>query len=598
VIKHMRMKGGVSFGSGTSNAGCGHPAAQQTAGDGRAGRNLTRQPSASSRNRLLNAGSYFCFGGLALSVATLLPSKAYALELYDSGNGVEISLNTTVSFSSFYRVNAPSKIEEQDPNSDDGDFNFQHGFVGNVFEILPVLDIKDGTFGAHFSGEYFVNTAYLQSNQNDSPATVNPYNVNSDGFARETVTSNGHNGKLLDAFVYDSAHFDGQTLTLKAGQQTLFWGQSLFYGTNGIAGGQAPIDVVSAQDLVNPQSQQIFLPVGQIVATYQPDDTYTLQAYYQYQWEPYSFQGVGSYFSTTDVVGPGNQRIVAIKGTTSSNGYYFYNTRALTPPSQNGQFGASVQAQYGNYDVGLFALRYDSKTPSVYETVGPYNIGDPNGPSIGPFRLVYPRDIQLYGASISTTIGATNVAGELSGRRNMNLVGGAAPITAGPGANYGNASSDPLYPVGNTLTGLASFIYGSPALRLVPGGVTLLGEVEYVKVLGVTANQAALAPGRTSSASAFDVEVTPAYFNVVPNLELQFPVSLSYNYAGNSQMDTTMNHGTGTVSAGITATYRQVWIASLNYVDYFGKPASASLEPNASFFSDRGYVTFNIQCSF
>jgi hypothetical protein len=51
----------------------------------------------------------------------------------------------------------------------------------------------------------------------------------------------------------------------------------------------------------------------------------------------------------------------------------------------------------------------------------------PNGQAnnVGSYWLVYPRDIQIYGASISTDIGPANVAGEISGRRNMNLVGDA-----------------------------------------------------------------------------------------------------------------------------------------------------------------------------
>jgi hypothetical protein len=538
--------------------------------------------------------------GTAWALTMAAPLSAEAFQVYngqDEGNNLEISLDTTVSYSAFDRVGVPSKIIGQDTNADDGDLNFQHGIVGSVFEALPVLDIKDGDMGAHFSGEYFINTSYFQSNQNNSPATVNPFNVNSDGFAPETKQSNGDNGRLLDAFVYDSFHFGtggDQTVTLKAGQQTLFWGQSLFFGSNGIAGGQAPIDVVSAQDEVNPQSQQIFLPVGQGVITYQPNQTYTFQAYYQYQWEPDSLQGVGSYFSTSDQTGPGGQRIIAVQGATQASTLYLYNQKALTPPSQNGQFGVSAQAQYGNYDVGLFGLRYDSKSPTVYTYIGANTNGQPGG--IGTYKLVYPRDIQLYGASISTTVGATNIAGELSTRRNMNLVGSAAPL--GADTSVGSANAGALYPVGNTLTGLASFIYGSPELKLVPGGITLDGEVEYVKVLSVTANKAELAPFRSTSAAAFDVSATPAYFDVLPKLELQFPVSLSYNFAGNSEMDSTMNHGTGQVTAGVSATYSATWIASLTYVAYYGKPASAAFQTDASLNADRSYVTLNLQHTF
>jgi hypothetical protein len=318
-----------------------------------------------------------------------------------------------------------------------------------------------------------------------------------------------------------------------------------------------------------------------------------LQGYYQYQWEADNLQGVGSYFSTSDSTGPGGQRIIAATVPGLGN-LYLFNTKALTPPSQNGQFGASIQAQYGSYAVGLFALRYDSKTPTAYASITGFT-STPYGLSLGNYRLVYPRDIQLYGASLSTAVGATNVAGEISGRRNMPLVGTAMLSTA---ANPGNANSNPLYPVGDTLTGLASAIYVSPAIKFDPGGVTVEGEVQYLQVLSVTANPSTLAPGRTPASATIDISATPAYYEILPSVELQFPVSVTYNIAGNSQIDPSVNHGTGSVTLGVQATYRQTWIASFNYVDFLGKPSAVAFAPNASASADRSYVTFNIQHTF
>jgi Protein of unknown function (DUF1302) len=538
--------------------------------------------------------------GFSLPAVLAAAPAAHALQLYDGsahGNNVEINLNITASYTGALRVGKPSQVLLQSVNNNDGDANFRHGLVNNIFEVLPVLDIKDQSFGMHFSGEYFINTVYLQGNQNNQPGTVNPITSSDTSFAPQTRTSNGMNGRLLDAFVYDSWNFDGgQQFTLKAGQQTLFWGQSLFFGTNGIAGGQAPIDLVQAQNLVNPQSQQVFLPVGQIVATYQPNSTYTIQGYYQYQWEPYAFQGVGSFFSTSDVTGPAGYRIIAAQA--GGENFYLMRGKDLSPPSQNGQFGLSLQAQYGNYDVGVFGLRYDAKTPEVYTFAPTALTPTPGGFAVGQYRVIYPRDIWLYGSSLSTTLGATNVAGEISMRTHMPLVGSSAAGLQTT-ANMGNANNNPLYPVGNTMTAMTSFIYGSPSLKFDPGGITLLGEVQYVDVFRVTDNKALLAPGRTAGAMAFDAEVEPAFFEVLPNLELQFPVSLTYNFVGNSRMDTSMNHGTGTVTASIVATYRENWDASLNYVAYFGRPGANPGVPEISASaSDRSYVSMNLQHTF
>jgi Protein of unknown function (DUF1302) len=539
---------------------------------------------------------------LSLPAVFAVAPAAQALQLYDGsvhGNNLEINLNITASYTGMYRVGHPNQAlvsGANNLNGNDGDANLRNGVVGNTFEVLPVLDIKDRSFGMHFSGEYFINTVYLQGNQNNQPgaaSSVNPILAKSSDFASETRTANGMNGRMLDAFVYNSWSLgNGQLFTLKAGQQTLFWGQSLFFGTNGIAGGQAPIDVVSASQLVNPQTQQIFLPVGQIVATYQPNPVYTIQGYYQYQWEPYALNGVGSYFSTSDVTGPGGYRLIV------GNGLYLLRTKDLTPESQNGQFGLSVQAQYGNYDVGLFGLRYDAKTPEIYINAPTAIFATPGGLAVGQYKAVYARDIWLYGTSLSTTIGATNVAGEVSIRTHMPLIGSAAAGIQ-TAADPGDANSNPLYPVGNTMTGLASAIYGSPALRFDPGGITVTGEAEYVDVFRVTGNKALLQPGRTSSAAAFDVMVSPAYYEVIPNLELQFPVSLKYNFAGESEMDQTMNHGTGNYSIGVTATYHENWDASLTYQGYFGNVGSNPDLPGVSSDpTDRAYVSLNLQHTF
>src|SRR6516165_5947014 len=107
---------------------------------------------------------------------------AHAFQLYDgsrNGNNWEINLDITASYTGMYRVQDPSSVLASgiiNTNGNDGDANLRHGIVNNTFEVLPVLDIKNGSFGMHFSGEYFVNTVYLHSNQNREQAwTVNPY---------------------------------------------------------------------------------------------------------------------------------------------------------------------------------------------------------------------------------------------------------------------------------------------------------------------------------------------------------------------------------------------------------------------------------------
>jgi hypothetical protein len=171
------------------------------------------------------------------------------------------------------------------------------------------------------------------------------------------------------------------------------------------------------------------------------------------------------------------------------------------------------------------------------------------------------------------------------------LDGAAAPIY--PGTNQGNANSDPLYPVGTVLQALTSVIYVAPGVPLMPGGFTVDGEVAYNHLITVTENRAALDTGRQGSAMAFDVAITPTYYDVLPSLEVDFPVSLTYDFLGSSltTTDPTFNHGAAAFTAGITGTYKGQWVAGLTYKDYLGSPRADPL-------ADRGYVALSLSKSF
>jgi hypothetical protein len=452
------------------------------------------------------------------------------------------------------------------------------------------LDVKDGNFGAHVSGEFYINTSYLGTNQNDQPATNNTVLPKNNDFSSATRNLNGLNARLLDAFVFGKQQFgNDQTISLKFGRQTLLWGQSLLFTNDGIAAGQAPVDILTAESLPNPQAQQVFLPVGQAVLTYQPYSGLTLQAYYQFEYQHDVFQAVGSYFNSADILDKGAQRAILAPGE------YLNRVKDSTPPIENGQFGISVQDTLGNYDLGVYALRFDSKAPQLTYTAGPgapyFLTPTPGGIFIGEYRLVYPRDIQLYGASVSTTLGDANVAGEISGRRNMPLVGGFTAVPASVTTPQGNAGA--FYPVGSTVAGQASVLYISPGIPGDPGGVSVTGEVELDHVISVDKNKDELATGRQATAGAAEVILQPTYYDVLPSLEIDFPIGLTYDYLGNSEMDQSIQHGTGNITFGIKATYQTTWIATLTYKDYFGKP-------NTSYngLADRGYLSLQLQHSF
>ena len=504
-----------------------------------------------------------------------LPQQARALNLYDghaTGNGIEVNLDTTLSWTGITRTNNPSKVLTSNINGDDGDLNFAHGVVSDEFEGTSILDITDGDYGAHFSGDAYLNTSYLGTNQNHSD-TTNPVTIaKSNDFTSATRNINGLNAQVLDAFVYGSEHFgsnNGQAFTFKIGRQTLLWGQSLLLANNGLAAGQSPYDLQTADNNPGALLNTIIMPLGAAVATYSPNSTVTLQGYYQFQWQPDLEEGVGAYFSTLDILDKGGQRLLIAPGVG------ILRAKDIRPGNNNGQFGAALQLSLGEYDLGFYGIRYDSKSPTLYLSPA------------GTYTAVYPRDIWAEAIGLSTDVGQVNVAGETSMRQHMNLVSGATITTSQ------NANSDPAYPVGDTWAGQVSAIYISPSIPFDPGGVQITSEIGFNHLLKVTENYDARSQGRTGTAADVALNITPNYYDVYPNLNISFPLTLSYNLFGRSAIDQGENHGTGNFSIGISATYKVVYVASLIFDDHIGA-ANSVLNPSA----DRNYVLANLQYSF
>jgi len=252
------------------------------------------------------------------------------------------------------------------------------------------------------------------------------------------------------------------------------------------------------------------------------------------------------------------------------------NTKALTPESQNGQFGLSAQATYGDYDVGLFVERYDAKAPVAALNI---QINPATFAAGGNYHFIYPRDIWLYGASLSTTVGIANVSVSsiFAPRTAEHGCGSERPARRPHAADAAGRCQWQSGLCGRRHdVGILNATYVTKGFKLDPGGVTALAELTYVDLWRVTANKALLTPGRSHAASAINVSLAPSYYNVLPNLTLQLPVTFQYDYAGNSAVDGGMTHGNGSYSFGVTATYRQSWDAALTYVGNFGKPQQNS----------------------
>nr|WP_314526390.1 DUF1302 domain-containing protein [uncultured Pseudomonas sp.] len=545
--------------------------------------------------------------GFSLAAALVLCTQSAQAFQIDTGNpDFKLRWDNTVKYSAAWRTQDPSSKLTQGQvalNQDDGDRAFKKGLISNRTDILSELDMSFQDFGARLSGAAWYDTEYQQDNDNDDPARANQRSVAYDEFTDDTRHLHGGDGELLDAFVYWNGSVADRATSVRAGRHGLIWGESLFFGANGIAGGMAPVDVVKAQSVPNTQFKEITRPINQLSGTFQLTDDVSLGAYYQLEWEETRLPGAGSYFSTSDTIGEGNERLIVgapfpafLGGNPASPAAFFHGNDKEARSS--GQGGLQLKYSAETVEYGLYAIQYHDKTPKLY--LKPSS-GAPNFATgqIGEYYWVYPEDIRALGASFSTTVDEYSFAGEASMRWNMPLVSNGQTVLPGVVADN---DDDALYAVGRTahvnLNVLASF--GPNFLARESGFV---GEIAWNRLLNVTKNRAALDPNATDDGLGFKMVYTPTYRQLFSGIDISIPLGVSYFPLGKSAVVSSFGPDNGgDINIGITATYLDRVTAGLTYTHYYGAE-DTNLNALSQFnykqsLKDRDYLAFSVKTTF
>lgn len=530
--------------------------------------------------------------GAAIALCSSVNAVAFQ---FDTGiPELTTSWDNTLKYSNAFRlkgrednVAAGPGTSVPNPNMDDGDRNFSSGLISNRVDLLSELDIRYKDVGARLSGAAWYDSVYNDSNDNDSPGTANALSVRNDRFTDDTRTLHGRKGELLDAFVYGSRDIGSTRLSGRLGQFTQIYGESLFFGANGIANAQSTVDLVKLQSVPGSQFKEILLPTQQVSGNWQLTDTISVGAYYQFEWNKTRLPGSGSYFSGGDFVGDGAESV------------YFPTGRLTRGPSINardsGQFGGQVKFSLDDWEFGLYAAKYHEKTPIFYFRPAALIPGNDDS-----YVNVYAEDVKVFGASFSTLVGEANVAGELSMRVDTPLAPTGGVVIAGMGADNDRHAA---YPLGNSLHAQVSMIniYAGNSLW---DGASLVGELAFNRRLSVKKNAELLDPNTTRDAYSLRFTFEPQYFQVLPGVDLQIPITVGYTPYGRSSVTPqafSPEHG-GDFTVALKADYQKAWYASLSYTNFFGDGGPIIDENNAYTFQqtlkDRDFVAFSIQRTF
>jgi len=288
----------------------------------------------------------------------------------------------------------------------------------------------------------------------------------------------------LDAYAYGKVSLWGdRTLSFKLGRQTVNWGESTTLVLNSL--NQANPVNANNYYRIGRQTEEVFTPVAMADVSFEPIPEYNLEAFYQLEWKSDQGAAPGSFFSDSNVstnnvgatinLAPGSLAedpdrvgtpidtpLAALSNTTAT-----WRRLPDITPSAAGQFGVAVKHSFdeigSGFETGLYFMNYHSRLPlvSLY-AANPscarkdgnarhndaadlvslladcpdfplvHSLLNPSQPAqyatssvlavdSARFQLEYPKNIQLYGASFNTTLGAWSLQGEVAYRRNLPL---------------------------------------------------------------------------------------------------------------------------------------------------------------------------------
>lgn len=538
---------------------------------------------------------------LALGLAA---GTAPAFELKTGDPDLKLRWDTTLKYSTALRLNdaSPALTGPAQINLDDGDRNFAtRGLVSNRLDLFSEADLVwRERQGLRLSVAGWYDAVYDRGNKNDAPQTVNIASEPAGRFSAATRRLMGRDAELMDAFVFGAVDIGDMTATARLGRHAQVWGETLFFGANGIAGGMVPIDYVKLFSVPGSQFKEVMRPVNQVSGQLQVRPGLTLGGYYQFEWEPNRIPASGAYSSFSDIYGKGRERLYWGSGA-------HFDSAGNVRPRSGGQYGLQLRWRPAGLDadIGFYALRYHQKDPNalIRPSAGAAFFANPGSPGerVGDYALAYHEGTRVLGTSLSTTVGDANVGLEASVRHNAALVN-AGSVVLDPGADN---RSNPAYPVGRTAHVNASMVLLLPPGALWQGG-TLLAEVGWNRLLSVSRNPAGVDRNATRDAFGLRMILAPSYYQVLDGLDVSVPIGLGWNPRGRSSAVSLFNGGVdrgGDFSIGVVGDYRKRLTFSLTYTTYLGSGGAVLVPSNDAlsyrqYYKDRRNLSASLQASF
>ena len=353
-------------------------------------------PSQSQNNKKLFARKNTL--GVAVAMATVtqlitLSPAAHAVLFNFDEQGIEASIDTTVSYGAMWRVQGrdSSYVQVENPggglaagvmyqNNNDGNYNFDTGLVSSTYKVTTDFEIsKDNVGPFHSVGAFVRGNAFydevIMDKHNDSVPDNEVFNGGYDqnDWSNQAKNLAGNDARILDAYIFADFDIGDMPANVRLGEQVISWGEGIFFqdGINTIN----PADA-SKLRLPGSEVREALTPEGALYFQIGLTDNLNMEAFYQFEWHETEADGVGTFFSTSDVTGRGGERgITDVRG---NDDLKRLSTAAGVDPAnitviQNGrsdearlggQWGVSFRylaEELNSTEFGLYFVNYHSK---------------------------------------------------------------------------------------------------------------------------------------------------------------------------------------------------------------------------------------------
>ena len=420
-------------------------------------------------------GTGLKLGGCSLAIATALAVSSPAQAVQFDWGDWSGSWDNTISYGISWRNESIDSALVGKGNggtaaailTDDGNLNFDKGDIfSNIIKGTSEIQIDNGQFGAFGRIKYWYDFE-LENGSRPHGHSPNNYvpgdELNDDDFARFAQFSGL---VLLDLFAYGSFDLGDMPLDVRLGNQVVNWGEATFIQGINILN---PIDV-SAFRRPGAEIKEGLLPLPLLYGNLGMGGGWSVEAFYQFKWKRTVIDGCGTYFSTVDFAAKGCNELAAPEQDLPPGSGNFVpdfvlqninNVRKdpFTDKARNGgQWGLAVRNYVEQIDTefGFYYEKLHSRLPvlNIHYTLDAIASGSILGfqPVPAYYQVQYPEDIDVWGLSFATNVGAVALSGEVSYKKDMpvgvngttELLGGLR-VMATQGALCGSPVGDAVY---------------------------------------------------------------------------------------------------------------------------------------------------------